>query len=185
MKNFTRTDSLFSLCGLNCVLCPMHLDHYCPGCGGGVGNQSCAIARCSQQHNSIEYCNQCDEYPCEKYDGMDEFDSFIAHRNQRKDLDKVKEIGLDAYHSELIEKEKILHYLLENYNDGRRKSFFCLAVNLLSLQDLKSAVNQIIVASESDNLKPKEKATLAVDKFHAIAKQRNTILKLNKKPKKG
>jgi len=184
VKNFTRTDALFSLCGLNCGLCPMHLDHYCPGCGRGAGNQSCAIARCSKQHNSIEYCNQCDEYPCEKYDGIGEFDSFITHRNQQKDLDKAMEMGLDAYHSELVEKEKILHYLLENYNDGRRKSFFCLVVNLFSLQDLKSVVRQITVASESNNLKLKEKATLAADKFHAIAMQRGIILKLNRKPKK-
>ena len=30
MKNFTRDDLLFSLCGLNCGLCPMKLNKYCP-----------------------------------------------------------------------------------------------------------------------------------------------------------
>jgi len=29
-----------------------------------------------------------------------------------------------------------------NYDDGRRKSFFCIAVNLLDLQDLKSVMEQ-------------------------------------------
>jgi hypothetical protein len=53
MKNFQRSNNLFSLCGLNCGLCPMHLDHYCPGCGGGPGNQPCAIARCSQQRGAL------------------------------------------------------------------------------------------------------------------------------------
>ena len=47
MKNFKRDNLLFSLCGLNCGLCPMKIDGYCPGCGGGAGNQSCKIARCS------------------------------------------------------------------------------------------------------------------------------------------
>ena len=47
MKGFVRENQLLSLCGLNCGLCPMKLDGYCPGCGGGDGNQSCAIARCS------------------------------------------------------------------------------------------------------------------------------------------
>jgi hypothetical protein len=37
MKDFKRLYPLFSLCGLNCGLCPMHLDNYCPGCGGGAG----------------------------------------------------------------------------------------------------------------------------------------------------
>ena len=49
MKGFEREDQLFSLCGLNCGLCSMHLGGYCPGCGGGAGNQACAIARCAMQ----------------------------------------------------------------------------------------------------------------------------------------
>ena len=63
MENFERNDTLFSLCGLNCALCPMYIDKYCPGCGGGPGNQSCAIARCRLQHGDIEYCCQCPDYP--------------------------------------------------------------------------------------------------------------------------
>ena len=35
MKGFTREETRFSLCGLNCALCSMHLGGYCPGCGGG------------------------------------------------------------------------------------------------------------------------------------------------------
>ena len=34
MKDFKREDLSFSLCGLNCGLCPMNLNQYCPGCGG-------------------------------------------------------------------------------------------------------------------------------------------------------
>ena len=51
MKGFKRNNQLLSLCGLNCGLCPMHIDGYCPGCGGGAGNQSCRIARCSLEHD--------------------------------------------------------------------------------------------------------------------------------------
>ena len=36
MKGFTRMETRFSLCGLNCDLCSMHLGGYCPGCGGVV-----------------------------------------------------------------------------------------------------------------------------------------------------
>jgi hypothetical protein len=181
MKNFIRGNPLFSLCGLNCGLCSMHLDNYCPGCGGGAGNQPCAIARCSQQRGGIEYCYSCDEYPCEKYQGIDEFDSFITHRNQLKDFEKVKNIGIDSYQSELTEKIEILKYLLANYNDGRRKSFFCITVNLLELQDVKSVVEQIAIETESNNLTLKEKAALAADLFQAMAAKRNIVLKLNKK----
>lgn len=59
MKGFTRREPLFSLCGLKCGLCRMHLGGYCPGCGGGEGNQSCAIARCSLEHGGPEFCWDC------------------------------------------------------------------------------------------------------------------------------
>ena len=50
MKGFKRENRLLSLCGLNCGLCTMYLGKYCPGCGGGEGNQPCAMARCSLLH---------------------------------------------------------------------------------------------------------------------------------------
>ena len=68
MKGFEREDQLFSLCGLNCGLCSMHLGGYCPGCGGGAGNQACAIARCAmQKEDTPMYCSACSEFPCERY----------------------------------------------------------------------------------------------------------------------
>jgi hypothetical protein len=161
----------------------MYLGNYCPGCGGGAGNQPCAIARCSQQHGDIEYCYLCGEFPCEKYNGIDEVDSFITHRNQLKNLEKVKEIGIDSYRYELAEKMEILKYLLTNYNDGRRKSFFCIAVNLLELQDVEFVIKQIAAETVSDNLTQKEKAVIAVNLFQTMAANRNVVLKLNKKTK--
>jgi hypothetical protein len=163
----------------------MYLDNYCPGCGGGPGNQSCAIARCSQQRGGIEYCYLCDKYPCEKYEGIDKYDSFITHRNQLKDLEKVRKIGIERYKTELDEKITILKNLLANYNDGRRKSFFCIAVNLLEQQDIKSVMEQIATEEESCNLTLKEKAAVAANLFQTMAEKRNIILKLNKKTGKN
>lgn len=76
MNGFERDNSLLSLCGLNCGLCPMRLGGHCGGCGNG--NQSCRIARCSLEHGGVEYCCKCVGYPCEKYERIDEYDSFIT-----------------------------------------------------------------------------------------------------------
>ena len=110
MKGFTRKNPYFSLCGLNCKLCSMNISGHCGGCG--FGNQSCPIARCSLEHGKQKYCFQCPEYPCEKYAGIDEFDSFITHSNQKADLKKMKKIGEEAYNAEQIEKRRILDRLL-------------------------------------------------------------------------
>ncbi len=179
MKDFRRSYTLFSLCGLNCGLCPMHVGGYCPGCGGGEGNQPCGIARCSRQHGNPEYCYLCEEYPCEKYEGSGTLDSFITYRNRMKDFKKAKCAGLDAYQAELAEKIKLLEYFLDTCNDGRRKSFFCLAVNLLDLQDVKDAAAQM--AAEPVGRTLKEKAALAERLFREAAEKRSIELKLRKK----
>ena len=52
----------------------------------------------------------------------------------------MKEMGVEAYNYRQMQKLEILKLLLKGYNDGRRKSFFCLAVNLLDLEDLKTVM---------------------------------------------
>ena len=180
MKDFVRSDLSFSLCGLNCALCTMKLGGYCPGCGGGAGNQSCAIARCSLKHGGCDYCFACREYPCAQYDGFTESDSFITHRNQRRDMEKAREIGMAAYHAELNEKADLLRYLLENFNDGRRKTFFCLAVNLLECPEIRAAIQK----AETELLpgsSEKERAALVVLCLAKAAEQNGIQLKLRKK----
>jgi len=181
---YKRKYPLFSACGLNCGLCPRFYtdgDSRCPGCGGeNFSNKhcSCSILPCIQR-KSLEYCYLCDDFPCKKYDKWDK-DSFITHKNMMKDFEKAKTLGINVYKKELNEKVKILEDLLTNYNDGRRKSFFCLAVNLLKLSDVKNVLQKIKKETKSDDLTIKEKSSIAVKLFEVIAKERNIVLKLRK-----
>lgn len=179
MKGFVRKNSLFSLCGLNCGLCPMLLGNHCGGCGNG--NQSCKIARCSLEHGGVEYCYECRKYPCEKYQHIDEYDSFITHRRRRADLERAQRIGIEQYNLEQQEKIRILSYLLSHYNDGRKKNFFCVAVNLLALSELQEAVNQIESNEELPLLPFKERCSYAAAVIQKIADRKEINLKLIRK----
>ena len=177
MKNFQRNHLLFSLCGLNCSLCPMNLNQYCPGCGG-EGNQACSIAKCSLQHGNVEYCFQCENYPCEKYNNIDEFDSFITHQHQKQDMEKFKELGIELYSAEQQKKKVLLNHLLNAYNDGRKKTLFCFAVNLLELEDLENIISEL--DENTSALTQKEKSAHAASLLQEAAKKKNVILKLRK-----
>ena len=179
MKGFERKNQFLSLCGLNCGLCPMFLGNHCGGCGNG--NQSCKIAKCSLEQGNMEYCFECKHYPCEKYQEIDKYDSFITHRRQKSDLEKASIIGIEKYNIEQKEKIQILSYLLSNYNDGRRKNFFCIAVNLLDLPELLEAMDFIKSNDELSSLTIKEKSLYVVEIFQKIADRKNIKLKLNKK----
>lgn len=184
MKGFTREETRFSLCGLSCCLCVMHLGGYCPGCGGGAGNQSCAIARCSLEHGGVQFCWACPEYPCSRYEGFDDGDSFVPHRNRRQDIALARELGLDAYLAQLGKKRAILDELLTHYNDGRRKTLFHTAVYLLPLEDLRSAMAALASRPELAGQPIKERAIAAVELLQQAADRQEISLKLNKKPKK-
>ena len=179
MKNFKRENLMFSLCGLNCGLCPMNLNQYCPSCGGGEGNQSCSIAKCSLQHGNIEYCFQCENYPCERYENIDKYDSFITHQHQKQDMEKIKGLGIELYSAEQQRKKVLLNHLLNTYNDGRKKTLFCVAVNLLELDELENIINELDVNTSA--LALKERAAHAVRLLKEAACKKGIALKLRKK----
>lgn len=187
MEYKQRQYPLFSACGLNCGLCPRYNSDgisKCPGCAGenfSSKHPTCGVLSCSQRHE-IEYCYLCHEYPCRKFEGVDTLDSFITHKNQLTDFDKVKNIGLDAYETELDIKVELLKDLLMNYDDGRRKSFFCIAVNLSDLPDLQNVMKQIESEIRPDDTL-KEKSRTAVRLLQTMAEKRNISFQLRKKPK--
>ncbi len=163
-------------------MCPMRLGGYCPGCGGGPGNQPCAIARCSLQRDNVEYCFLCSDFPCQKYDGAEETDSFITHQRQLSDIERAREIGINAYNKEQTRKSEILHTLLAEYNDGRKKTFFCLAVNLLPLPQIEEVMDQVANNPSLCVVTLKDKAAYVVALFEDVASRSGLILKLRKKP---
>lgn len=183
MRGFTREETRFSLCGLNCRLCAMSLGGCCPGCGGGAGNQSCAIARCSLEHGGVQFCWACPAYPCPRYEGFDDGDSFVPHRNRRQDIALARELGLEAYLAQLEEKREIFHELLAHYNDGRRKTLFNTAVYLLPLEDLRAAMAAVRSQPELLQQPVKARALAASALLQAAADRRGISLALNRRRK--
>lgn len=177
----------FSACGLNCGLCPRYYTEgasRCPGCAGPGFSQkhpACGVLSCCQ-HHGLEYCFECGEFPCKKYDGADGSDSFITHKNQLRDLGRARKTGMDTYRDELERKIEILQTLLADYDAGRQKSFFCLAVNLLELPGLERAMAQIEAEMKPDN-SIKEKSATALRVLEATAAGQDISLKLRKKAK--
>ena len=95
-------------------------------------------------------------------------------------MDKAKKNGLEAYEAELNEKISLLECLLKDYDDGRRKSFFCLAVNLFELPEIKSIIEQL--AKEIEVETPlKLKVAAAVNLFEELSLKKGIELRLRKK----
>lgn len=129
----------------------------------------------------MEYCFQCDEYPCPKYEHMDDFDSFMTHQGRKADMERARQLGIEAYNAEQVEKTKILDILLSEFNDGRKKTLFCTAVSLLDLRELQAVLRQIENRADLDTLTLKEKSAFAAGLLQEAAAKNNIELKLRKK----
>jgi hypothetical protein len=189
MKKYNRATPQFSLCGLNCALCPKYRtsgDSRCPGCGGPDfydKHPSCGVVSCSLKHGGVAYCFHCDAYPCAKYTAPNEKDSFISYFHVKQDM-KEAASGLGDYLSRLDKKSRILDELLENWDNGWMKAFYCLAVNLLPLEALETVMEQLEkqpkaldATGETD---AKIRGNMAKESLEALASEQGISLKLRK-----
>ncbi len=68
--------------------------------------------------------------------------------------------------------------MLQNYNEGRSKSYFCIAATVLRIDELNAALIQ--TNKESAKLGIKDKSKMLHSKLDEIAKNKNYLLKLRK-----
>jgi len=190
MKEYTRKTPQFSLCGLNCCLCPRYRtigDSRCPGCGGAdfyEKHPSCGIISCSLKHDGVAYCFQCSDYPCARYTGINAKDSFITYMHVPMDMETAKGMGLEVYLNQLSKKSRILDILLDEWDNGRLKSYYCTAVNLLPLQDLEVAMTELArIAKEQEDMNPSNgamKGKIAKEYLDTIAAEKEISLQLRR-----
>ena len=97
-------------------------------------------------------------------------------------MERLQTIGIEDYVRELQEKREILDDLLCHWNDGRRKSFYSVAVYLMGLEDLRR-----IVDSAKQNIPSsapvRERAVQMAERLQQAARQQKLMLKLRKKKK--
>lgn len=86
---------------------------------------------------------------------------------------------MEHYRAEMEEKISFLEFLIDHYNDGRRKNFYCIAVNLLDLADLNDIKEQI-QKDIGDTLSQKEQISRIESIFLEKAKSKNLNIKLRK-----
>ena len=177
-------------CGLDCGLCPTFYTKgpsKCPGCCGpdfASKHPSCSIITCCVKNNNFETCAECVEFPCSKLKNWDKYDSFICHRVSLTNLKSIKEKGLKLFISQQKKRIEILGYLLEKYNEGRSKSFFCIATALLPINSLKKMIKESNERIESEDINAKDlktKSKILKNSLYKLAANNNIELKLRRK----
>jgi len=177
-------------CGLNCGLCPRYHTggtSRCPGCCGPdfwQKHPGCAFITCCVKQRNLETCAQCvDWVECEKVarlmDSAKYHDSFISYKPITANFAFIQKNGIEEFVRLEIEKQKFLRQLIDNYNEGRSKSFYCVSCQLIPLDRLKEALADAeIKMSEDTGIK--EKAKIVKTAINNVADTLQIDLKLRK-----
>lgn len=178
-------------CGIDCGLCPRYYTDgasKCPGCCGSNFEQlhpSCGYVSCCAKKKGLEVCAECTDYPCTRFDKeTGEFDSFVTHANVLSNQADIRKYGLTAFTEQQNERIAHLTRMLSDFDDGRSKSYFCLAAALLSLDGQVKAIKEAehLIASESiASNERKARAKILRAELERVAHEEQTELKLRKK----
>jgi len=175
------------ICGLSCRLCPMYntgAESRCLGCKSpariAVG---CPFITCAIKRKGVEFCWDCEEHPaCEKWrkhrEAGKKGDSFTCYQTLEEDIACIQTSGVEEFNRIQKTREKFLKEMVQEFNEGRSKSYYCIASTLLSTDELDEAMEKARHATHG--LSRKEKSRVLHSLIDEIGRRRKYQLKLRK-----
>jgi ACT domain-containing protein len=175
------------VCGLSCRLCPLYQTVAKSRCGGCKSEPrmavGCAFITCAVKKKGIEFCWDCEEGErCERWKKHKEFgkkhDSFKCYQKLEDDVAFVQKNGIKEFERLQKEREKLLRDMLQNFNEGRSKSYYCIAATVMEIEEVKDALTK--AKRQSASLGIRDKSAVLHSMLDGIATQKGYLLKLRK-----
>jgi hypothetical protein len=143
----------------------------------------CPFITCGIKKKGIEFCWDCAESrTCEKWEKHREtgrkFDSFKCYQKLEDDIAFIKKRGIVEFDKVQKIREQLLSEMLEEFNEGRSKSYYCIVSTVLEIEELKRAMRK--AKKKSYDLNVKERSTLLHSLLDEIAIKKKYCLKLRK-----
>jgi hypothetical protein len=136
----------------------------------------------------LEACAQCSEFPCSKFESWLEngggYDSFLTHKKAKRNMDFIRTYGLEKFLEQQRRRIELLEKMLKSFDDGRSKSFYCIATTLLPIQDLETSLETTEQSLKADKISIGEariKSKILKDFLNESAARDDVELRLRKK----
>ena len=182
-------------CGLDCGLCPRYYitgSSRCTGCAGPDffnKHPSCSYISCCIKKKGLEVCSQCSEFPCGKFESWletgGEYDSFLTHKKAKPNQEFIKKNGLEKFLEQQRKRIELLNKMLRDFDDGRSRSYYCIAASLLSVSDLEISLIKVKQKIEVDKVNfddRKGKSKILKELLNECATRNDVELRLRRKP---
>ena len=132
----------------------------------------------------IEVCGVCSEFPCSKFKDTGKYDSFLTYKKVMPNLSFIKEHSVEKFIEQQKQRMELLETMLKYFNDGRSKSFYCIAATLLSIKDMETALAKTRQKIKQDKIELddiKTRSKILKGFLNEFANKQGIELKLRKK----
>jgi hypothetical protein len=175
------------VCGLSCRLCPRYQTEAASRCFGCKSSErmaaGCPFITCAIKKAGVEFCWDCkDNGSCEKWKSHrkagKEHDSFKSYQKLEDDIDFIKANGIEKYDEQQVIRESLLLRLINEFNEGRSRSYYCIAATVLGIDELRDSLEEATARSTLLNITDKSKLMHSI--LDSIALKKGYNLKLRK-----
>jgi hypothetical protein len=178
-------------CGLDCGMCSKYYTvgaSRCPGCCGPDffnKHPSCSTITCCVKKKQLEVCGECPEFPCSKFKDTEEYraletSSYPPYRKIIPNLNFIKEHGIQKFIENQTKRINLLENMIENFDDGRSRSFYCRIAALLDVKSVGRSLDEANKRIKMDNIKSndiKNKAKILKRLLNEVAAKEGIELK--------
>jgi hypothetical protein len=143
----------------------------------------CPLITCAVKKKMLNFCWECNESnTCKKWashrDASKVQDSFKCYQTLNADIAFILTSGVEEFDKQQNDRAKILKTMLDDFNDGRSKSYYCIASTVLPINELHQAIR--LAKEQSMTMPLKEKAAVLHSILEQIAKENHYLLKLRR-----
>ena len=143
----------------------------------------CPFITCAIKKKGIEFCWECEENEsCEKWrkhrEAGKRFDSFKCYQKLEDNIAFIRKNGIKEFEKVQKIRERLLKEMLQSFNEGRSKSYYCIAATILEIEELEKVLGK--AKEESKGLEIKEKSKVLHSLVDKVAERKNYSLKLRK-----
>jgi hypothetical protein len=143
----------------------------------------CPFITCAVKKKGIELCTDCAEgETCERWTRHRELsktmDSFVCYQKLQDNIRFIQQYGIRAFEEAQEKRCRLLGEMLTEFDDGRSKSYYCIAATVMEPEELAGALARAMAATAGKT--PKEKAKVMHQALEDIAREKGYILVLRK-----
>ena len=144
---------------------------------------ACPFHTCAIKKKRIEFCGFCDEnLACARWGKFREMgkqrDSIVCYQKLEANIAFIQKNGIEEFEKQQKTREKLVRLLLSEFNDGRSKTFYCIAATILEIDELENVLEEAREKSMDFDLKAKSEVMHSL--LNEIAEKKNYSLKLRK-----